>query len=134
MYMQSRWWEGWWTSRKSKTHNREWKTRPAVGRARPYQFLSAWFWCSRRCNIPCIFTTQKRWASFILIIVSKLQGWNGRHFHGRAGRHLASLRRLSIMHRLVESSKRDPPTPLNALSASTQLGWIVSRTSQKAWI
>lgn len=70
------WWERWRTSRKSKTPNRDWKQDL-------FQIESVWFWCSRCFNIPISFLSTKHDLFFFYILVSKFEGWKGRHLHGR---------------------------------------------------
>ena len=58
------------TSRKSRTHNRQWKTK----------LISVWLWCSWCFSIRLAST--KHDPSF-QILLNKPEGWKGHHFYGR---------------------------------------------------
>ena len=73
---KARWSERWRTSRKFKTHDQEWATRP-------FQFVvSVWFWWPRCFNIPYIFTEDEHDFISFWTLVNKFKGWKGQHFYG----------------------------------------------------
>ena len=111
---KSKWWQTRRTSRKSKTHYREWKTEP----------ISA---C--QCLIQDILRGEYDLLSF-QIFVSKFEGWKGRYFYGRPRAALSLAKPLSpwslnatqwfkIFHndastswskKIFSSKKRETPT------------------------
>jgi len=65
------------TSKKSKSHNRERKTR---------NISVLWVFDRGLQDALLILISLNRhesWSSFILNFVSKFEGWSGRHFYGR---------------------------------------------------
>jgi len=79
------------SSRKSKTHHRQWKTTHI-------QFGSVWLWFSR-----CFVNTILKYARNIIFLHLKflkanLRGRKGGTFMVSPGRHLASLRHCKQVH------------------------------------
>ena len=77
------------TSRKSKNHNRQSKTRHIS--LLVFQFVSVWLRFSRCFINPYIFKLAKHELPF-QIFVSKFEGWKGGTSMVGPGRHLALLR------------------------------------------